>query len=214
MNYKIINMKNILQYGVFLTIVLILTSCNGEEKLANALVGTWQGDATEMISSKKKNTDHSDGIQNLICTPKITFVKNDTENGGTFTLTAEYLVTQGVDALALPTAVNATVSGKVSAEGTWKASDDDEIKLTVSPASINVETDPTSVNLTYAKVTDAPVSDLIQIKEKVADNLLAHVKIQLEGRISKLKNFDDIKINNDVMQTEVGKIEINFTRRL
>ena len=204
-----------------LSAVIGLTSCSGgDSKLAGELVGTWKGNATELTKEKKdrpdkdgkKESDKPDGRKGgdrdrggrgdggeMTCTPTLTFVRADETNGGTFTITANYTVTKGVETVTTSIPVKATVNGNVSASGTWTVKDGDEIVVNLDPSKTVVNVDTASLVLSYARLTDAPQDSLNTIKERVAVNITEAVKPMLAGKIQKMRKFDDVKVTGNTM---------------
>ena len=228
-------MKIKLLIAAALTAVIGLTSCNGEDsKLAGELVGTWKGNATEMIKGKKdkpdkdgrKDSDKSDkrkdegrdkgrhgASEEMLCTPTLTFVRTDGTNGGTVNISAVYAVTTGVESVATTSPIKATVNGNVSASGTWTVKDGDEIILILDPSKTVVNVDTASLALSYARLTDAPQDSLNAIKDRVAANVADVVKPMLAGRVQKMRKFDDVKVIGNTMTLEAGHNKMTFTKQ-
>lgn len=204
-----------------IAVALGLSSCNGgDAKLANDLAGTWKGETTSMMSGKNqkherdghKGKHDKDAKGEMSCTPTLTFVKTDGTNGGTLNISADYTLTKGVESVTTSTPVNATVKGNVVASGTWTVKDDDEVKVTIDPSKTEVSVDSTSLALSYATLTDAPQDSLISIKERVAANLESVIKPMLSARVQKLHEFDDVKINGNMMTLEIGHTKMTFNK--
>lgn len=202
--------------------VIALSSCSGEDaKLAGDLAGTWTGQTTSMMGGKNHKPD-KDGRKGqpamadkgeMSCTPTLTFVKTDGTNGGTLNISADYTLTKGVESISTPTPVNATVSGNITASGTWTVKDGDEVKVIIDPSKTVVNVDTTSLTLSYATLTDASQDALASIKEKVSANLESVVKPMLSARVQKLHEFDDVKITGNVMTMEMGHNKVTFNKK-
>ncbi len=213
-----------------------LASCGREDaRLAGELAGTWKGETVDMMSGKKdrpskddrkddrKKDDrhgepkdgkagHPDGGQ-MSCTPTLTFVKTDSTNGGTINLSAVYTLSQGVESVTSTTPVKATVTGNVTASGTWIVEDGDDVRLTLDPSQTTVNVDTSSITLAYARVTDAPQDSLASMKARVASNITDVVKPMLTARIQKMRKFDDVKVTGNVMTLDAGHRKITFTKQ-
>ena len=109
--------------------------------------------------------------------------------------------------------VNATVSGTANASGTWMAKDDDEIDVTLDATNANITVDPSSLTLGYATLTDTPATGLETIKARVQGNVATAVSQVMRQRMSRLHEFDDIKITGTSMKMEIGKTKLIFTRQ-
>ena len=223
-------MKTKLLLGVAIIAALGLSSCDDASKMAGKITGTWQGEKISMDKSGKpgEHKDIKDGDKKdrkdghdrmaqveMTCVPTLTFTRDASTNGGNVTISAAYTVSQGVattESVSLP--VKATVSGTATAQGTWAAKDDDDIIVTLDPTKTSVTVDPSTLALSYAVLTDSPASQLDSIKSGVAANIETQVKGMIEGRISKLRKFDDIKfINDNTMKLEVCHRKVTFTKK-
>lgn len=225
LNYK--NMKIKLVMVAALSAMVGLTACDGgDSKLAGELVGTWKGNASEMMSSKKDKPEKDDkhkgdernkpahfDTQEMTCTPTFTFVRTDGTNGGTINIAADYILAKGVETLATNIPVKATVKGNVSASGTWTVKDGDEIIVNLDPSKTIVDVDTASLALSYARLTDASVDSLNTIKGRVAANITDVIKPMLTGRMQKMHKFDDVKITGNTMTLEAGHNKIIFMKQ-
>ena len=196
---------------------LVATSCS-ESKLANDLNGSWKGQTMSMTGKKKGNkegkmdrTSRPD-MGEMTCTPTFTFVKTDGTNGGTLDIAGDFTITKEVETIATQTPVNATVSGNVTASGTWMVKDDDEVKIILNPESTVVNVDTASINLSYTTLTDAPKDDLAAIKAKIAENASDVITPMITKHIQRLNELDDVKINGDMMQAEINHTKAMFNK--
>lgn len=204
-----------------------LGACTSEESgLAGKLAGSWKGNAVEMMKDKKGKPDN-DGRNKMgnagkpdrmdsgemTCTPTLTFVRTDGTNGGTLDISADYTMTRRVETTATAIPVSATVSGNLSASGTWTAVDGDEVMVNLDPSKTVVNVDTTSLALSYAELTDAPQDSLKAIRQKVTANITDAVKPLVAGRIQKMRKLDDIRIVNNSMTLEIGHNKLSFTKQ-
>lgn len=210
--------------------ILGLTACDNAAKLAGEVEGAWTAPKTDMAFVKKdhKEKPHKDDKDSkegkgarpemkptMACAPTITFTRTQGSNGGDISIFGNYEVTQGVSVTdtVMPAPVKATVSGMVTASGTWQVKDDDEIIVTLDPSKTVVKVDPASLKLDYAMLTDAPASRLESLKQNVANNVVSTVTPMLQQRISQIRKFDDVKITGNTMKLEIGKTKFNFTKK-
>lgn len=211
--------KVMLSAAVALTAVLGLSSCTGADaKLAGDITGTWKGQPTAMKGGKPDKEGHKGNPDKgmpgeMTCTPTITFVRTDGTNGGTLTISADYTMTKGVESVTTTTPVKASLSGNVSASGTWTVKDDDEIAVVIDPAKTEVTVDPSSLSVSYASLTDAPQDSLTAVKERVAANVTDVITPMITGRLQRLHEFDDVKVTGNSMTLEIGHNKINFSRQ-
>lgn len=225
LKYK--NMKTKLVMVAVLSTMVGLSACDGgDSKLAGELVGTWKGNASEIMSGKKDKTEKDDkhkgdernkpahfDTQEMTCTPTFTFVRTDGTNGGIINIAADYILAKGVETLATNIPVKATVKGNVSASGTWTVKDGDEIIVNLDPSKTIVDVDTASLALSYARLTDAPQDSLNTIKGRVAANITDVIKLMLSGRMQKMHKFDDVKITGNTMTLEAGHNKMAFTKQ-
>lgn len=164
------------------------------------------------MRDKGDRTDRGD-VEEMTCTPTLTFVRTDGINGGTINLSADYTVAKGVETVATNVPVKATVNGNVSASGTWTVKDGDEIVLNLDPSKTVVSVDTASMVLTYARLTDAPQDSLNTIRQRVAANLANVIQPMVAGKVQKMHKFDDVKITGTTMTLEAGHNNLTFTKQ-
>lgn len=215
-------MKAPMILGLALASVLALTSCDEASKLAGEVEGTWTGQTAHMQLGKghrhdgNKHSGKQPGIptDEMSCTPTITFTRDQGTKGGTFTIKADYTMTQGVvlTDTVLNTPVKATVAGTVAAQGTWNAKDDDEIDVVFDASKTVTTVDPATLSLQYGALTDASAASLETLKSRIASNIESQVKPAIEKQIGMVHEFDDIKVVGNTMTMEIGKTRLSFTK--
>lgn len=114
-------MKHTLLF-IILTAVSLLSACSQGEILALKVEGTWKCAKLEL------NTPINHNIHKLICDGKLTFVKNEDENGGTVTIETN------VKTYSFSTVYNT----RVVANGAWTAYGSDEILLIFESEDIHI----------------------------------------------------------------------------
>lgn len=215
-------MKMKMIIGAALLSIAGLTSCDNTARLAGNVEGTWRAPETNMILKKDHGGHYDSGAagrhvndRTLACAPTITFTRTQGTKGGDITIVASYTMTMPVALTdtVLSAPVNATVSGTANASGTWMAKDDDEIAVTLDATNANITVDPSSLTLGYATLTDTPATELETIKARVQGNVATAVSQAMRQRMSRLHEFDDIKITGTSMKMEIGKTKLIFTRQ-
>ncbi|MDE6334199.1 MAG: hypothetical protein K2L77_06080 [Muribaculaceae bacterium] len=150
--------------SVILAVVSLLWACSPGEILALKLEGTWKCAKLEL------NTPLNHNIRNLIGDGKLTFVKNEGENGGNVTVEVN-IKTVGFDNI---------YNARVVANGAWTAYGTDEILLIFESKDILISTATPSKPLPL-EVRDA-------IKQGFKDfSKINYINIKngfLKGRIS------------------------------
>lgn len=207
-----------------------LSSCDGgDSKLAGELVGSWKGNTTEIMKSKKEkydkkkkddrekggDRDRKDRVdrEEMTMTPILSFVRTSGTNGGTLNISADYTVTKGVESITTNLPINAIVDGNIKASGTWTVKDGDEIIVNLDPSKTVVEVDTASLTLSYARLTDAPQDSLNAIKSRVASNISDVIKPMLAGKVQKMRKLDDVKILGSSMTLEAGHNKLTFIKQ-
>lgn len=194
-----------------LAAVLGLSSCGKDAKLADDLAGTWKSAPTAMMPDDDDHHGRETG--EMLCTPTFTFERTDIKNGGTINISADYTVTKNVTATATPVPVKATASGTISATGTWRVEDGDEVKLAIDASKTVVNVDTSTVTLSYAQVTDASVDSLAAMKPNVASAIADILTPMLTAKVNRLHEFDDVKITGDNLTLEVADNRLTLTRQ-
>lgn len=191
-----------------------LVSCDEAGKLAGQVEGTWKGATTEMLGDRHNAQNMpQQPVMSMMCTPVFTFSRTDGTKGGTLDIKADYVLTQGLLASSsTQVPFSATVTGTATAQGTWTAKDDDEIMMVMDPSMIKVEVDTASLALNYTGLTDSPASDLAAIKARVAGNVESQARTVITNRVMKLRELDDIKVQDRSMTLEIGHAKMVFTK--
>ncbi len=199
--------------GMALATVGMVSCTSGESKLASQLEGTWQGETMSMTKGMKAKEGKKDraarpDMGEMTCTPTFTFTRTQGTNGGTIDLAGAFSLTKNVETIATDKPVVATVTGDMTASGTWMAKDDDEIIITLNPEKTVVNVDTTGLKLAYTTFTDAPSADLEAIREKLSANVADVVTPMLSAQVQKLRELDDIKITGTTMTAEVNHTKV------
>lgn len=191
-----------------------LVSCDEAGKLAGQVEGTWKGATTEMLGDRHNAQNMpQQPVMSMMCTPVFTFSRTDGTKGGTLNIKADYVLTQGLLASSsTQVPFSATVNGTATAQGTWTAKDDDEIMVVMDPSMIKVEVDTASLALNYTGLTDSPASDLAAIKARVAGNVESQARTVITNRVMKLRELDDITVQDRSMTLEIGHAKMVFTK--
>lgn len=213
-------MKAKLFLGMAAAALLALTACDNSSKLADNVVGTWVGTPTQMTKPHKEGKGHKDdgakpdkAMAQVTCTPILTFTKTDGTNGGDITIEGNYTIDQQLQSAALAVPLKATISGAAKAQGTWKATDDDDIEVTIDSSLTEVAMDTASVNVQFAQLTDIPADQLIPIKEMISENVASTATDIIKARIAKVKKLDDVKIVDNTLKLELGHTDLTLTKQ-
>lgn len=188
-----------------LAIASVMTSCTSDEtRLAKNIQGTWSG-ASQRIDNGFESTSSY--------IPIVTFIKDVDRDGGTVTIDAMVSMTsaaQGTDRIMTPITVTAAANATI--KGTWRATDDDEIYITLEPGTMVVNIDPSGVVLNENVIDGATESEA----DSIAPGAVASIKRTMTGMLHRtfldIHKIDDIKIKNDIMECEIDDKEMSFMR--
>lgn len=183
-------------------IAMGLTACNPESRLAKDLEGSWTG-------APEKLVDESNASATYI--PVFTFVKSEKEAGGTVTIDA-LISTAGSSLSGSIGQVSLSASGRASVNGKWRATDDDEIFITLEPSSLEVSVDPDAVEMSVSPLSDTPQPAVDSLKPAMIPVVRTMMTTAMQRKFVELNRIDDIKIRNDIMTCEIGKRDLSFHR--
>lgn len=213
-------MKTALFVGLAALAVASLCSCN-DKSLAAKTDGTWEA-ATKTMTCPRHDDDHdmaSDAAHRaecpseLTCTPTVTFTRNSGTNGGSVDFEGKYTISRDFttsDSLQL----RATVSGTAKASGAYTVVDDDDIRLDLQPATTQISVDPSSLTITFARLTARPTEELDTIRSLIAPQMESYARTVLQRRIASLDKMDDVKMLTDsTFKAEVHDVDFIFAKK-
>lgn len=190
-----------------MAIMLGLTSCNEEARLAKNLQGTWSG-VPESLSTDMAGTTTIVETYNFEPDPQ-------QKAGGSFIIQA-MISANGVmpqsDEIVQPYAI--TASAAATATGTWTVVDDDEVTVSIDPQTIKVTLDPEAVMFNTDLLTGAEAATLDSIKPAMMGRLDARFRRDVMTRFTELRHLDDVKVKDNQLRYEVGKTHYIMSRQL
>lgn len=186
-------MRNITLTALTLSL-LALTSCESASRLASDIEGSWSS------APKSMSTDIA-GSTSIVET--VTFVRDESKSG---TLGVQAMISAtgaitGRDGLTLPYSL--TSSAAATAEGTWRAIDDDEISVSIDPATITVTVDPEGVVLNTDLLTGEEFPQLDSIRPAVTRLLQERIERDVNTRFLSIRHLDDVKVKEDILKFEI-----------
>lgn len=196
-----------LVYGMAIAAALSLQSCDGAARLAGDVAGPWTG-APESF--------YDDATSNATIVETYDFTLSDDKSnntGGPLILTALLGADgqlPGNDDAAKPYEIN--VSAKATANGNWKAIDDDEILITIDSKSINVTVDPDAVVVSSESETGESVPAIGIVTAKMIRGIQTQFAQALKIRYLAPIKMDDIKIDGNVMTYEINDLTYTMQR--
>ena len=197
-------MNKILTSALLVASMAMITSCNEKAKLADAVTGSWSGQAERVETPNQPTT--------TTVTRMITFIPDlNSTTGGSLEATALFSVESGTKLQAAgiqPIAV--TVNGNATITGRWEAIDDDEIAISFDSKTLTVNIDPNEVVLEYdiATETSEPINE--SVKPDIAATVTRSMTQVLNHSVFNYAKIDDIKVKGNLMSCEIGKKDYTF----
>lgn len=172
--------------GAAALLTLAFTGCDGAEKLASEIEGTWTSAPSAFVAS--------DGAE-VTAVDIFTFERDSISNGG------EVMVSSMVSVAMSPGGpVNLSAAAKSFVSGKWTATDRDDIIVTIDPATLTVEIDPEAV--VVSSVIDAGTTPLDSVKTHIAAGLKNALSQSLLRRYLNYQKLDDVKVKGKMLEFE------------
>lgn len=199
-------MKNALLLAFYASTLVIFTSCNEKAKLADAISGSWSGQAERVEVPNAKTT--------TTVTRNITFTSDtNSSTGGEVTATALFSVESGTELEAAGTQpIAVTVNGTATIQGHWEAISDDDVMVAFDANTLKVDIDPNEVVLEYNIATEesAPVEETTS--DQVVTAVTKSITPLLQQRVFNYSKIKDIKVKGVLMSCEMDKKDYTFHR--
>ena len=197
-------MRIIFNLLAFAAVTLGFCSCESPSKLAGAIEGTWSG-------APKTLSNQTDGI--ITGVDSYVFTKTAPTEGVVVVSTMLSLneALPGDSSIIQP--ISLTAAAKATAQGSWVATDDDEISLTIDPTTIEISIDPQAVVLETSLLNGEDEDVASTLKPDVVERVKKQIARIVTVKYLDLKHFDDIKIKDGRMKYEVGKEHFIMSRQ-
>ncbi len=188
----------------FAAVTLGFCGCESPSKLAGAIEGTWSG-------APKTLSNQTDGI--ITGVDSYVFTKTAPTEGVVVVSTMLSLneALPGDSSIIQP--ISLTAAAKATAQGSWVATDDDEISLTIDPTTIEISIDPQAVVLETSLLNGEDEDVASTLKPDVVERVKKQIARIVTVKYLDLKHFDDIKIKDGRMKYEVGKEHFIMSRQ-
>lgn len=197
-------MRKILTGAIALA-TIILGACSDKSKLANEIEGSWAG-TPERLGDDQSGTMT---IQEIF-----SFIKNTNSADGTINIQANVEVLEPEAAGDEVVSAYATSAAAVaSAQGSWTLIDDDEIVISIDPATIQVTVDPRSLVESDDLLTDTPVPTLDSLSTAKMGEIKLLVTTEVTKRFSELNHLDDVKVKDNRLKFEIGRKHVVMARQ-
>lgn len=198
-------------YGfIGLAIMLGLSSCNENARLAKELHGSWTGtpenetDNTAITATLIETYTFSDAVLPL----------KKGVYGGNISITGLIsCTTQMLGDSTMTGPVTLTASAVSTINGTWTVIDDDEVSVMLNLGSLSVNMDPESVKVTNNVITNNDIPSIEKLKPGISNTLLDGIRQTLAMRYASIRQLDDIKVKGPQLKFEIGETDYLFTRQ-
>lgn len=191
----------------FSAAVAMFFGCDSKAKLAEDITGTWS-------AAPVKLTNNEQGYSSI--TETYIFERDSTAASGTVLISSMISLQKSAPANAAPTApFMMSAAARATIQGSWMAVDDDDIAVQLNPQSLNIEVDPTMVQLTMNPMTGQTSPSADTISASMLDYVKATIAQDLNVHYAQFTKIDDIdfKQKGAVMEFEVGKTDYSLMRQ-
>lgn len=188
------------------TALCTISSCTRAERIA----GQWQGNPERLIAVP--------GASDATATVAIDFAPSPDKSGiGTVYLSAVMDVEQSLTDVAggLDRPYEASVAATASMTGTYayESADDDDIVVTLDPASMQVFVDPSGVSFSQNALTGLQQPVLDSLTALTAEHWRAALEPAMREVFNRYRKISDIKVHHDdIMSCEVADRDYTFRR--
>ncbi len=185
--------------------LLVFTSCDSRQKLSEEVQGIWAG-APEQLTST--------GAARATMVRALEFTPTGDAGEGNVTLTAYITVENTMPANdSIVTPMTITAAGTATITGLYQAKDDDDMLINLDDSSLSVTVDPEGVQLNYDILSGDSGSQLSTLRPAAV--ILASQQIEHAARnvFFNLSEIEDIKVNNNIMECEIGHHDLTFRRQ-
>lgn len=189
--------------------VAMLASCDSPSRLASHIEGEWTG-ASERIT----DTD----LSYVSMIPDYEFIRNadNDRTEGTVNLTAQLDTSLPADGFPMDsigeTPVSFSVAAVVTASGTWKAIDDDEIIISFAPSTVIASVDSKAVCEYTSPLMSTDRAQTMELPKPVIDTISRQLTTTMTNYVGRVTAIDDIEIKGTFMKCEIGKRDYTFTK--
>ncbi len=193
-----------------LAMMLGLTACNENARLAKGLHGSWTGtpenetDNTAITATLIETYTFSDAVLPL---------KKDVYGGAISITGLISCSTQMLGDSTMTGPVTLTASAVSTINGTWTVIDDDEVSVMLNLGSLVVNVDPETVKVTNNVVTNNELPTIEKLKPGISNTLLDGIRHTLAMRYASIRQLDDIEIKGPLLKFEIGETDYLFTRQ-
>lgn len=198
--------KSIFPFGMLAALMaFVVSSCDSRQKLSEDVAGLWSG-TPEMLTNA--------GATRATMVRMMEFTPTGSAGEGSVTLTAYITVENtlpATDSIIAPLTISA--SGTATVTGLYQAKDDDDIMLNLDVTSFTVNVDPEAVQFDYNVLTGGGGSELTSLRpaaERLASQQIDHAARNI---FFNLTEIEDIKVQKDMMQCEIGHKDLTFRRQ-
>lgn len=193
------------------TAITALCSCESPARLASHLEGEWSG-------APERLTDTN--LSYVSMTPSLEFTRQQgpgaDRTAGEVTLTAQVdtqLPADGFPADSLgETPVSFSVAAVVTAKGTWKAIDDDDVAIHFNAATVLSSVDSKAVCEYASPMSATDRAATTELPDAVIRAIDRSLTTTIKDYVAGVRELDDVEIKGTFMKCKIGGSRQTFTR--
>lgn len=184
------------------------SSCNERKDLAKKVEGEW---ASAPVKLANDASGQSTTVDNVIFS-----IDPATGEGGTVQISSMISLRRPAGTPASPFGpYEVSVAARSSVSGTWKAVDDDEIRIALDYATFDVSVDPDMVDLVSNPLAGTEHAAIDSIRPQMVKFYNAELTRMMESYYSGFADIDDVKSldNGSTLKMEIADRDYVFTRQ-
>lgn len=202
------NVKSIFLGGITVALAIIMNSCDSKAEMAKNLEGTW---ASNVVPVEIPNTLSATALYMMNFTPQNGVADPVKGDFKTSVLINVVTMAPQSDLIVQPYSVSA--SAIASIDGTWKATEDDEVMLSLDPSTIKVKVDPSDVVLSDNILSGENEASADTISTVLAQHVKNLVTNTYRRKFLMFNKIEDIKIKKNEMKCEINDRDYMFSRQ-
>ncbi|MCI9284657.1 MAG: hypothetical protein HFJ91_02395 [Muribaculaceae bacterium] len=186
-----------------------MCSCDENARLAKEISGEWVG-------TPENFTDNSALTASIIDTYLFSPDTCTTSKCHAGPLVIDGMIsttTQIVGDSSFIEPISLTASARSSIKGSWRVVDDDEILITLDPATITIDVDPSAIALNSTMVAGGKSPAIDSLRPAVAANIGQSLRQALPIHYAGIRHLDDIKIKGALLKYEINDVDYVLTRQ-
>ena len=189
------------------SLLLMLSACDSEAKLAREITGTWATAPEKLIDHEAMSAT---AVRMMQFTPSLSDSKS-----GDMQMTALVSITNAMpgDTTSIIEPYTVSASGLATLNGAWAVVDDDKVILHLDESTLDVTVDPEAVLVSVNTLTDVTTTTVDSIKPSIAVNLKKQITDAVRNQVFNTSKIDDIKLTGNLMSCEINHHDVTLRRQ-